>query len=196
MRLDINLATSPYEDTRRYWLQWGSVLAALGLLTLILVVTALTGMFSARKDRQTIQKLQSDIAERDAERTKAEAFLNRTENRSTRDRSQFLNELIQRKAFSWTKVFEDLEKVMPPRVHVVSIRPELNEDNQLAIKMQVAGDSRDRTLDLVRRMEESSHFLAPRIDVENFGTQAAAGDNVTVDITAVYIPDRPGQRKQ
>ena len=50
-------------------------------------------------------------------------FLNRPENRNTRDESQFLNELIERKSFSWTRVLENLEKVMPPRVHLVSISP-------------------------------------------------------------------------
>ena len=45
--------------------------------------------------------------------------------------SQFLNDLFLRKAFSWTRVFEDLERVMPPRLHVVSIHPATNTDNQL-----------------------------------------------------------------
>jgi type IV pilus assembly protein PilN len=193
MRLDINLATRPYEDARRFWMRWGGVLAGVGLLTLILVFSAISGWFSASKDRQTISKLQADIAERDQERTKAEAFLNRSENRSTRDRSQFLNELIRRKAFSWTKVFEDLERVMPPRVHVVAIRPELNEDNQLAIKMQVEGDSRERALDLVRKMESSPHFRQTKIDAEN--TQSQGGNNVSVDISALYVRDIPGAGK-
>jgi type IV pilus assembly protein PilN len=189
MRLEINLATRPYEDARRFWLQWGSILGGVGLLTLMLVFFALSGWLSASKDRQTIRTLQRDIAERDAERAKAEAFLNLPENRSTRDRSQFLNELIRRKAFSWTKVFEDLERIMPPRVHVVSIHPELNEDNQLAIKMQVAGDSRERALDLVRRMESSQHFQQTKVDAESQQTGSA---NVSLDITAVYTGDRLG----
>ena len=113
--------------------------------------------------------------------------MNLPENRSTRDRSQFLNELIRRKSFSWTKVFEDLERIMPPRVHLVSIHPELNEDNQLAIKMQVAGDSRERALDLVRRMESSPHFQQTKIDSES---QQAQNEGVSLDITAVYTGDR------
>jgi len=40
---------------------------------------------------------------------------------------------------------------MPARVHLVSIRPELDEDNQLLLKMVVAGDSRERAIDLARR---------------------------------------------
>jgi Tfp pilus assembly protein PilN len=187
MRLDINLATRPYEDARRFWVQWGSILSAVGLLTLILVFMALSGLWSASNDRKTIRSYQKEIAERDSERAKAEAFLNLPENRSTRDRSQFLNELIRRKSFSWTKVFEDLERIMPPRVHLVSIHPELNEDNQLAIKMQVAGDSRERSLDLVRRMESSPHFQQTKIDSES---QQAQNEGVSLDITAVYTGDR------
>jgi hypothetical protein len=99
MRLDINLATRPYEDARRFWVQWGSILSAVGLLTLILVFMALSGLWSASNDRKTIRSYQKEIAERDSERAKAEVFLNLPENRSTRDRSQFLNELIRRKSF-------------------------------------------------------------------------------------------------
>jgi len=187
MRLDINLATRPYEDARRFWVQWGSILSAVGLLTLILVFMALSGLWSASNDRKTIRSYQKEIAERDSERAQAEAFLNLPANRSTRDRSQFLNELIRRKSFSWTKVFEDLERIMPPRVHLVSIHPELNEDNQLAIKMQVAGDSRERALDLVRRMESSPHFQQTNIDSES---QQAQNEGVSLDITAVYTGDR------
>jgi Tfp pilus assembly protein PilN len=193
MRLDINLATRPYEDSGRFWTRWGAVLAGAGLVTLILLFAAISGWFSASKDRQTINKLQADIAERDQERAKAEAFLNKPENRSTRDRSQFLNELIRRKSFSWTKVFEDLERVMPARAHVVSIHPELTEDNQLTIKMQVEGDSREKAVELVRKMEASPHFRQTKIDAENSRSQS--GNTVVVDISALYVRDIPGAGK-
>jgi type IV pilus assembly protein PilN len=195
MRVDINLATQPYQDARRFWLRWGGALVALGLLTLILVYSALTGWVSARKDRDLIRQRQAQIAARDQEKTQAEALLNRPENRSTRDRSQFLNELFQRKAFSWTKVFEDLERVMPPRLHVVSIRPEMGADAGLNIKLVVAGESRERALELVRRMEASQRFQQTRIDQETSEVRQTAGDNVQFDISAVYVPEVPGTGK-
>ena len=73
----------------------------------------IAGWVAARKDRSLIAQREEQIAARDQEKTKAEGILNLPENRSTRDRSQFLNELFRRKAFSWTRVFEDLERVMP-----------------------------------------------------------------------------------
>lgn len=192
MRVDINLATQPYQDARRFWLRWGGALVALGLLTLILLYSALTGWVSARKDRDLIRQREAQIAARDQERAQAEALLSRPENRSTRDRSQFLNDLFQRKAFSWTKVFEDLERVMPPRLHVVSIRPEMGSEAGLNIKLVVAGESRERALDLVRKMEASQRFQQTRIDQETAQIGQSAGDKVQFDISAVYVPEVPG----
>ena len=68
---------------------------------------------AARKDRSLIEQREQQIAARDQQKAKAEEILNLPANRGTRDRAQFLNELFLRKAFSWTKVFEDLERVMP-----------------------------------------------------------------------------------
>jgi len=192
MYVDINLATQPYQDARRFWLRWGGALVALGLLTLILGYSTLTGWVSARKDRDLIRQRRAQIAARDQEKAQAEALLSRPEHRNTRDRSQFLNDLFQRKAFSWTKVFEDLERVMPPQLHVVSIRPEMGSEAELNIKLVVAGESRERALDLVRKMEASQRFQQTRIDQERTDPGQAAGDNVQFDISAVYVPEGQG----
>src|SRR5579885_3519262 len=188
MRLDINLASPPYEDAREFWMRWGTVVGALALVTLLLLTLDVSGFMNARRDRAAISQKKQLIGERDQIRANAESFLNKPENRTTRDESQFLNDLIERKAFSWTKVLESLEKVMPPRVHLVSISPELDEDNQLALKMTVAGDSRDRAVELARRMEESRRFAQTRVKAETF-VLSQTGDNEQFDMTAIYIPE-------
>jgi len=191
MRVDINLATQPYEDARRFWLRWGGALVALGILTLLLLIMTVNGWIGARKDRQLIRQYQEQSAARDKEKADAQALLNLPQNSSTRDRSQFLNDLFQRKAFSWTKAFEDLERVMPPRLHVVSIHPELAPDNELEIKLIVAGDSREHALDLVSKMEASQHFHETYIEEETSeaGGGSSAGDAVQFHISALYVPE-------
>jgi hypothetical protein len=90
-----------------------------------------------------------------------------------------------------------LEQVMPPRLHVVSIQPATAEDNQLQIKLVVAGESRERAEDLVKKMEGSRHFQETHIESE--ATQQATngnGDNVVFDITANYVPDVPNAKMQ
>jgi type IV pilus assembly protein PilN len=192
MRLDINLATHAYEDARHFWFRWGTAVAVLGMVTLGLLAMTVSGWYNARQDRQKLNELRAQIADRDRERAAAEALLNRPENRAMRDKSQYLNELIARKAFSWTQAIEGLEKVMPPRLHLVSIQPQLNEDNQLAIKMVVAGDSPERAIELVRRMEESKHFRETRIEAQSRATQG--GDSVQFGIGALYVPTHEQER--
>jgi Tfp pilus assembly protein PilN len=188
MRLDINLASQPYEDARQFWMRWGTGVGALALLTLILLTLDATGYVNARRDRASLAGQRSMIADRDHLRASAEEYLNRPQNRSTRDESQFLNGLIERKSFSWTRVLENLEKVMPPRVHLVAISPQLNEDNQLALKMTVAGDSRDRAIELTRHMEESKRFSQTQILSEHYA-QSQTGDNEQFEIAAIYLPE-------
>jgi type IV pilus assembly protein PilN len=188
MRLNINLASQPYEDSRQFWVRWGTALVAACILSLALVAITISGWLAARRDHATMAYYRSEIAERDGIRQNAEAFLNRPENRTTRDESQFLNQLIERKAFSWTLVLEDLEKVMPARVHLVSIHPELDEQNQLTLKMLVAGDSRDKALELARRMEDSRHFTQTYIQSEIY-SNSNTGDPVQFAIVATYAPE-------
>jgi type IV pilus assembly protein PilN len=195
MRVDINLATRPYEDSGPLWVRWGGALAVLGLFTLILLYSALSGWAAARKDHVLIEEREQQIAARDLQKAKAEETLNLPANRGTRDRAEFLNDLFLRKAFSWTKVFEDLERVMPPRLHVVSIHPDKAPENQLKIKLVVAGESRDRALELVRKMEGSQRFQQTQIEQESTQPGQTPGDNVQFDISALYVPDLTGSDK-
>ena len=186
MRLDINLATRPYEDAREFWSRWGIGVGALGVVTLVLLTLAVHGWVKAGQDRLSIRQLQQQIAEKDNERAQAQALLEQDINRSTRDQSQFLNGLIQRKAFSWTRVFEDLEKVMPSSLHVVALKPELTDQNQLELEMKVAADSRAGAIDLVHRMEGSKHFQGAQLVQEQ---SAETGGGIAATIVAVYVPD-------
>jgi len=159
----------------------------LGILTLALLGLAVRGWINAGRDRHDIAQLQQQIAELDNERAQAQAFLDLAANRSTRDQSQFLNGLIQRKAFSWTRVFEDLERVMPPNLHVVSLRPELNEQNQMQLDMRVAGDTRAAAVELVHRMEGSKHFQGAQLVQE--GQTGETGSGVLASVISIYVPD-------
>jgi len=158
----------------------------LALLTLVLVGLAVRGWINAGRDRHNIAHLQQQIAERDKERATAQAFLDMAVNRSTRDQSQFLNGLIQRKAFSWTRVFEDLERVMPTNLHVVALRPELNDQNQMQLDMRVACQTRSAAVELVHRMEGSKHFQSAQLVSE---AEGGGGTGVAAVVVAIYVPD-------
>jgi type IV pilus assembly protein PilN len=190
MRIDINLASQPFEDSRRFWTYWGTGLALLAIATALLVFLAITGFVHAGRDREQIAKLKAEIAAYDQEKGQAEALLNQPKNRELRQQSRFLNELFERKAFSWTRVFEDLEQVMPAHLHVLSIRPGVSTENNIDIKLAVGGESQEQALDLVRKMENSKRFKETRISSVRFATDQLreGSDRVQVEIEAAYTP--------
>src|SRR5205809_8147207 len=178
MRIDINLASQPYEDARRFWIYWGTGLGLLGAVTILLGFLAITGFINGSRDRQQISKLEAQLTAYDQEKGRAEALLNQPQNRVIRDRARFLNSLSQRKAFSWTRVFEDLERVMPAHLHVLSIRPDMSTDNNLELKLVVGGETREQALDLVRKMETSKRFKQTHIDADRSENESGNGDGI------------------
>jgi Tfp pilus assembly protein PilN len=188
MRSRINLATQPYEDARQFYLQWFGLLLALLVITVALLAVVARQHRASRDIARRVDQERRQIAEVDRERASAEAILNRPENRDVRDKSRFLNALIVRKAFSWTQVFSDLEKLVPPRVRIVSIRPSVNTNSQLEIHLEAIGDSRDKAIELVRRMEEAPSFREAQLRVERPDQN---NPGVEFSIVARYIPPRP-----
>jgi Tfp pilus assembly protein PilN len=98
--------------------------------------------------------------------------------------------LIIRKSFSWTRVFMQLEQIMPPKLHVVSISPTLQgSTNTMEVHMQVAGTSREAAVELVKRLEQSPSFRNARIAEESEVTEKNSGaDTVKFQLTAIYVP--------
>jgi type IV pilus assembly protein PilN len=189
MRFRINLASHPYQDAREFYQRWGTALGAMIALTLVLTGFALNEWIGTRHVARQIADARDGIERLESERTTAQAILNLPENRGTRDRAQFINGLIARKAFSWTEVFSDLERLMPAQVHVVSIEPKLSSGNQLVMKINVAGNSYDKAVELVGNLEKSRHFREATI-LSNQSTiqPLAGGDTQQFEISALYIP--------
>ena len=187
MRLDINLATRPYRDLRQFLMTWGTGAAALALLTIALSAYAIYGWHSSRTTREQSSQLRSEVDKLDRERAEAIGLLNQPQNREVVSQAAFLNELIVRRSFSWTRLFMELERIMPARLRVLSITPALNKQSQIEIHMQVGGDSRQPALELVKRLEDSTSFRQAELKSESFGN-LSSGDRVQFDIASIYVP--------
>jgi len=198
MRLNVNLATRPYEDVRQFLLRWGSLTLALALITGGLVYYSIHNWQASSDVNRQIASMQEQMRKLDQERATAIATLNEPNNKVIADQTKFLNNTIQRKAVSWTRIFMDLERIMPNQLHVVSITPELNPQNQLLIHLQVAGESTEHAIDLVRRMEESSTFKDAQLHTQTMTKGTGRNDTVQFEITSIYVPgpDQPAKAER
>jgi len=192
MRLNINLASQPYEVAREYKRRMTVLIAALAITAVVLLGYILYQRAHSRSINRQLADVQRQIDSLDHEESQARAILNKPANHVIADQSEFLNELFARKAMSWTHIFTVMEKIVPPQLHVVSMKPEYSKTNDLVLHVVVATDSRDRAVELVRNMEKSSHFRQPQVVAENVvsntSEQSASSGAIQFDIAAIYVP--------
>jgi type IV pilus assembly protein PilN len=183
MRLNINLATQPYQDVRRYLMRWGVLLLVFAAVSAWFCWWTLHSWVHSRDVNAQIRRINDEIKTLDGERERAQALLDRPENRVVVEQSRQLNQLIARKAFSWTSVFMQLESIMPAQLRVVQLTPELNAQNEMELRLVVSGTNREQALELVRRLEKSPYFSRPQLRSETM-----MPDAVQFDISALYVP--------
>src|SRR5581483_4302058 len=110
----------------------------------------------AKEARESVAKL---TVQRDAiarEQSSIDAFLRLPPNAEVLQRNLLLNQLIDRKSISWTKIFADLEKVMPYNVRLVSVRlPQITSQNQVVLDLVVGSKEPTAVIAFLKRLEES-----------------------------------------
>jgi type IV pilus assembly protein PilN len=190
MRLNINLATHPYQDLNRFLRRWAVPLAVFVVASIALIGWTWHQYSAGRGMNQKIKAQQEQIKAFDLQKANVTKMLSEPANKEVADTARFLNTMIAKKAFSWTRVFMQMEEIMPGRLHVVSLSPDLTANNQLQLTMRVAGDSRDQAVELVRRIEKSPSFRNPLLKSETMlpPDQIKEGDSVLFEISAVYVP--------
>jgi len=190
MRLNINLASRPYQDLNRFLRRWTIAVGVFAVASIALALFAWHQYSSGREINRQINEQQRQIRQFDDQKAAAVKMLAEPSNKEVADTARYLNLLIARKAFSWTRVFMQMEEIMPGRLHVVSMTPELTQNNQLLLTMRVAGDSREQAVELVRRIEKSPSFRTATLRSETMipPDQAKGNDSVMFEISALYVP--------
>lgn len=193
MRLNINLASQKYETVRTFVSRATIAVIVMAVLTLILPFLAWLNYSSSKNSGAQIRDLQQQIAALRQQKSEAVAIENRPENRDVTEQKNFWNREIARKAFSWTQLFNDLQKIMPGRAFVMSVAPELTQDNQLKIKMTIGGEQYGDAIALLKKMEDSRKFKNATLDTESLQKDARPGGPVIhkFQIEAIYVPGGP-----
>lgn len=171
MRLPLNLAREPMRRDRPILVASAAVGILLCVSLIALVGLALSDRRSMTESRKVIAQVQARMANITAAQTQLDAQMRQPGNAGVLDRSLLFNTLIRRKAISWTRIFSDLETVLPHNVRIIAIRPQLNARNQLSLDMSVASESQEPVVGFVAALEGSEMFGSEIISVETPPTQ-------------------------
>lgn len=158
MKTGINLASEPFRSDRP--MIAGSVVVGVMLIGLLgmLVYLAAAEREGAAETRQAIAKTEGQLRVIAREKARLDGLLREQQNADVLDRSVLLNELLSRKGVSWTRIFNDLEKVTPPNVRLITVRPQINANNSLSLDMVVGSQAAESVLNFVSELEGSEVF--------------------------------------
>jgi type IV pilus assembly protein PilN len=160
MRIPVNLASQPFRRDRAVLVASGAVgILLLGLLAFLISLNTLESGQVA-ETRKEIARLEKQVRAVSAEQARQDAILRRPENAEVLERSIFLNALLYRKGISWTRIFADLEKVLPYNVRIMSIRPTVNAQNQISLDMTLGTENPQPMIELLKSLEASPLFGA------------------------------------
>ena len=171
MRLPLNLATEPMRRDRPILVASAAVGVLLCVSFAMLIGLEISDRRNMDESRAQIAKVQSQLAKITAAQAQVDAQMRLPENAGVMGRSVLFNDLIRAKAGSWTKIFSDLETVLPHDVRIIAIRPQLNGRGQLSLDMTVAALTSDPVTGFLLKLESSEMFGYLTVSTENSPTQ-------------------------
>jgi Tfp pilus assembly protein PilN len=194
--LDLNLATRPFQNNTPFWV--GHALLLL-LVTAFAACNARTYVVTGRN----LKALQADIgsvaaqmAELDKRNEEAVRLARTFDLKILQAQADKANDIILRRGLSWTRLFNQLEEVMPYEVRATSIRPIYGTREATArgpsfegtVPIVVEGDAQslEAFLEFERALIMDPHYSG----VEPVRTESIAGQNdLKFELRFLYDPE-------
>ncbi len=159
MRIPINLASDPFRRDRPLLFATAFGAMALGAVLVILLSLIAAGRTRMGDTRARVIRLNQELTAISTEQARLDATLRQPSNASILERSLLLNTLVERKSVSWTKIFADLEAVLPPNVRLIQVRlPQIDSANQVLLDMVVGSQSPEPVITFLKQLQASPRF--------------------------------------
>lgn len=189
---DLNLSTQPFPAYRLINIALVFGLIALAVLSVVQVrgfarFSKLSGSIRSEEQESRVdaQALEKHVAE-------LESRLDRPESTAKLNEISFLNHLILRKNFSWTKLVRILEEMVPENVHLTSLAPDVAATGAVTLRLGVRSRSIADASIFVERLERSKLFEKVSVAVEE-KTEPTLSTDVDITLSTDYYPQRDVQ---
>jgi len=191
MKVRLNLATKALETHRRFLVgsslvAFFAVAAFLGLGWYVYSARGAQAELRARTEKTNLEMARLELQRKDLER-----YFGQKDIAELHDRAAFINIILDARAFNWTLMFMDLERILPGGVRVISIEPK-QVSGRVELKLTVGTVNDEAELKFEHALEESKAFTDVRI--QHVGTPNSSGnqggnqnaDQKIVQLTTVY----------
>jgi Tfp pilus assembly protein PilN len=160
MKLPLNLSSQPFRRDRLFFVASALACALLTAMLITLGALAIVDHRRSASSRTSIARLEESLRRTASQQSTLDILLRKPENAEVLERSLFLNTLLFRKGVSWSKIFADLETVLPYNVRVITIRPQVVSERQVLLDMTVGSEAIEPVVEMLMRLEASEVFGA------------------------------------
>jgi len=171
--LRANLSTRPFYNDRL-------VRVVLGLVTIValaLTVFNVSEIIRLRSRGAEVRR-QTEAAEREADRLQGEArrirqTINRDQLAAVQVAAQEANQLIDRRAFSWTDLFNQFERTLPPEVRIAAVTPQADPGGRMVVSVTVVSrrvEDLDRFIEALEKTGAFQGVLSRQEEAQDDGT--------------------------
>ena len=168
-----NLATRPFYNDRGVRMALGAVaIVALGLT----IFNAAEVWRLQSQNRELGQAVARDEQQAQALRDKARVIrqsLNRDELAATELKAREANQLIDRRAFSWTELLNQFQATLPPDVRIGGVNPQIDPAGRMLVAVTVISRTLEDLDAFIEALEATGSFsgvLSRRDTADDDGT--------------------------
>jgi hypothetical protein len=159
MRIPINLSTEPFRKDRPMLVASSACAVLLAIMLGFVVYLIVADRARVKDTKVAVTRLDSEVRKISSEQAQLETTLRQPANAEVLQRSYLLNQLLERKSISWTKIFNDLEGVMPVDVRIISVRlPQVTSQNEVVLDVQVGAKEPAPFIGFLARLNKSPLF--------------------------------------
>ena len=101
---------------------------------------------------------------------------------------RFLNQVIDRKRFSWTHLLGEIERVIPRNVYLLTLEPRIDAAGLVQVQMQTRGQAIDDLSRFISDLEGASAFRDVTVLSEARGDVEGRSE-IHLNMEVQYLPE-------
>ena len=189
--IHLNLAARPYRDYRPVY----AVVVVLSLLTAFLMLNNVETYYRYVHETQATRARIAQVEEQTRlEAQREEAARNRLKGLDLArldEQTRFINAKLAERAFSWSRLLDELESILADDVRLLSVSPSFSDDGRIALGLSFQAKSADGMITTINRMNADPQFADAFPSTESKDDAGIYSFN----LTAIYLPEQSGALK-
>jgi hypothetical protein len=186
MILRQNLASAPIKNYSLFLLGCFALALIAVSFTIYNVFTLTGGIFQSQELGKSIAADQAKINKLERDADQLSSGIGRISTPQFISETEFMNNAIKRRVFSWTTLFNKLEQALPENVRMLSVTPSIAGES-ISVSLELQAQSLQDMVEFIKIFNDDSAFS----EVVLRGEQRSDEGLMNFSVSLRYFPPKP-----